>query len=243
MVNITGIIKIFNRELKLMSLSIQYLVTWLVFLVIGSYIFHSINIMLGYISGTAFFRELTRVSIFFIPFITMNTLAKDRLTGELELISAAGYKPLEIVMGKFKAGQVLIFFMAVYYLFLPLVYAVFGLLASDFDYSVYLPGLCGFIFIFSLYNAVGLFFSSCNKHPALAGGLTFSLLLVLFFLETLPIFFPGSNLLRVIVNGLPYFRAEKMMLGVINAGDLGYFIVLISLFLILSTLSVKWKKY
>ena len=227
---------IFKRSTFLQSISV-------LFLLIAGYIFHSLSFYYVKIEPYVFIKNLTRLGILFIPLFTMNSIAKDKLTGELEIIMAAGMKPFHYVLGKFKFIQAQFLVFTIFFLIFPWVYKVFGFVKTPVQLDLYLIALLGYFLISSFYISLGVFISSFNHYPASAAGITLGMFLLCFFLETFPVFFPESGFSEVLKFLLPDIRVQNFLYGIITLSDIIYFSSFIITFIFGANLVVKWKKY
>ena len=212
--SLNTIIAILKREVISLKNNHLTLFTSIIYLILCGYIIHSISMMMGTLDPRIFTREIIRLGVFFIPVFTMNLIASDRLTGELELIMAAGVKPTQYILGKYKFIQSIFVIFTLYLLSIPEVYKIFGVVSSSFNWENYLVALLGYFLFTSLYLSLGILISSMNQYPATSGGITLGIFLGIFFLETFPVFFPDINFVPPLSEGggtMPSFSSDMRL--------------------------------
>jgi len=188
------------------------------------------------------------VVLFLLPAITMGLVASEKANGTDELLLTSPLSIWEIVIGKFLAGVGFVVLMTVIVAFFPAILFFYG----DPEMGKTLAGLLALFLVSVTYVAVGVFASSVTRNQLIAFVLTFVLLLI--FGMMLPfivdISLAGSGLgqgsaiaetMRWISTGT---HLERMLGGLIDTSDLGYFAVSIGIFLLLSKTvieSARWR--
>ncbi|MDD3627190.1 MAG: ABC transporter permease, partial [bacterium] len=204
---------------------------------------NSINIILRRVELFIFIKEMAGLGIFVIPILTANSIAKERITGELELILSSGIKSGNFILGKVLFLLSVFLFISLYFLILPLAYYVTNVTENIPDLKSYIILILGYMIISGLYISIGIFISSRCVYPATAGGITFGIFLFIFFLGTFPVFFPLNPLSEMLKMIIPEFRLTNILHGIIKMNDLVYFFTSITFFIGASIVSVKWKKF
>lgn len=115
---------------------------------------------------------------FFVPLLTMKSVAEERRNGSLELLLSQPLRGGELVLGKF-LGSVLALVMC---LSILLLHALVLLLLSKPDWGAAGAGLAGLLLLGILFTAVGVLLSVLSRSQVEAAVLTLGVLLVLFLL-------------------------------------------------------------
>ncbi len=187
----------------------------------------------------AFLLNLGVFFLFLAPLLSMRSIAEEKRFGTLELLYTYPLSDFEIVAGKYLSllAQVAI-------LFLPtLSYAlVIHWLGAHLDMGIIGSGTIGFFLLTASFLAGGLYFSSLTENQILAGGLTFTFLLVLWVLEWLAGFLPGP--LSVQVSALsPFVHFRDFSMGIVDLTDVTYFLAFIAFFFFLTLRRIEMRNW
>ncbi len=161
--------------------------------------------------------------LFFIPAITMRTIAEEKKTGTIELLSTKAVSDWHIVAGKFLGSFLLVAITLVCTLPYYLTVSYLG----DVDHGSVWGGYLGLMLISGAYISIGVFASSITHNQIIA------LLVTLIICTLLQLIFPflSQNLIGVFGNLLSYSSAathyESISRGVIDSRDLIYFLSVI----------------
>ncbi len=202
--------------------------TWL----FGSDVFFSKQATLQAFFGIAYWTLF-----FFIPALTMRTLAEENKTGTIELLLTKPLTNWQVLWGKFLACFGLIFFA----LFCTLPYYITIINLGKVDSGVVLCGYIGLLLISSAYIAIGIFASSITNNQIVA--FLVSLFIGIFFQVLFGML--GSNLNGTLGEALTYLSLaahyDAVTRGVIDSRDLVYFgsVILLSLVLAETSLSKR----
>ncbi|MCO5142821.1 MAG: ABC transporter permease [Oligoflexia bacterium] len=119
------------------------------------------------------FGNVNVILLFVAPFITMRLLAEEKKDHTIELLKTAPVRPIEIVLGKFLAGFILLLIMiAITFVYPAILYFI-----SRPDWGVVLACYIGIACVSAVYISVGLFWSSRTENQIVAAVLTFGTLL------------------------------------------------------------------
>jgi len=194
------------------------------------------------------FFQLFWIPVFFmVPLLTMKSFAEERRLGTLETLLTAPVSTTEVVLGKFSAA----------YLFYMLLWAsTFGfhyilqLYARDVRYLDTGPLIGGYLFIAVsglLFIAVGILASAVTRNQAVAGILSFTVLLGLIgglsYLSELSAL--NSNLLQPVKTAVESLRipghVDDFTHGIIDTRQVFFYLTGSILALIFSILGVEAK--
>jgi ABC-2 type transport system permease protein len=120
--------------------------------------------------------NLGMVLIFFVPLLTMKSVAEERRTGNLELLLSQPLRGSEFLLGKF-LGALLALGAC---LSILLLHGVVLMIISRPDIGAALSGLLGLLLLGAAFTAVGVLLSVFSRSQIEAGVLTLGALLALF---------------------------------------------------------------
>jgi len=156
---------------------------------------------------------------FFIPALTMRSLAEEKKSGTIELLLTKPITEWQLVLGKFFSTLILISIA----LLLTLPYYITISFIGPIDHGVVWSGYIGLILISAIYISIGIFCSSITNNQIVAFLLTISIGILFHLLFTIiSSAFPGIvgetfNYLSVTTH------FESISRGVIDTKDLIYF--------------------
>ncbi|RYZ95336.1 MAG: gliding motility-associated ABC transporter permease subunit GldF, partial [Sphingobacteriaceae bacterium] len=133
----------------------------------------------GYAGLDGLFNIAPYLFMFFIPAITMRSLAEERREGTFELLLTRPLTDMQIVLGKYFAAVMLVLFALVptliYY------YSVYNLgsPAGNIDTGAVIGSYIGLLLLGAGFAAIGLFASSVSKNQIIA--FTIAVFLCFFF--------------------------------------------------------------
>jgi ABC-type uncharacterized transport system involved in gliding motility auxiliary subunit/ABC-type transport system involved in multi-copper enzyme maturation permease subunit len=199
-----------------------------VFLAVNNFLFFRSAYLMGLASLRPMLELLPWVSLFFVPAVTMRSLAEDARSGTLETVLAQPVTELELVVGKYLGSLGFILIALLLTLTIPL-----GLSrAADLPMGVIVSQYVGAGLLVAGMAAVGVWASSVtrNQITAFIVGVTVMFLLILAgaspLLTGLP---PRLAAVMASLSVLPHF--ESITRGVIDLRDVVYFATLAGLFL------------
>lgn len=240
---------VFRKEINTFLSSLIGQITVVVFLIINGlflWVFPAgFNILnYGYSTLDNFFMLAPWVFLFLIPAVTMRTFADERKTGTFEIIMTRPITDLQVILGKYFAGVVLvilsvlptlIYFYSVYQLGSP---------AGNIDSGATAGSYIGLVFLASGFVAIGTFSSSITESSIVSFLIT--LLLSGFFyigfefIHSFSLF--GS--FDLFINSLGInSHYTSMSRGVLDSRDILYFLSLIGFFILLTKVSLESRKW
>ena len=199
--------------------------TWLY----GSDIF-----LVGQANLNGFFGIAFWTLFFFIPAITMRTLAEEKKTGTIELLLTKAVTDRQVILGKFLACLLLV----VIALAFTLPYYITIASIGSVDHGAILTGYLGLIFLSAAYISIGLFTSSSTGNQIVA--FLLALFIGLFFhliFDVLAGNFTGfMGQLFTTLSLTSHF--DSMSRGVLDSKDIIYFLSIIVIGIFLSELNL-----
>jgi len=179
---------VFEKELRsyLNSLS-GYVFGGFLLLFAGIYTM-VINLNSGYASFDLVLQNMSFIFLVSIPILTMRVVAEERRQKTDQLLYALPLGMTRVMLGKYLAMLVIIAMPVSVMCLYPLFLGVYGNVALGASYSAIL----GFFLLAATLGAIGLLLSSLTDNQAVAAGLCFIVMLLLYFLSGLSQYVPGS---------------------------------------------------
>lgn len=196
-----------------------------------------------FINNSAELRSLFNIVpilyIFFIPAITMGLIAKEKNTGTIELLTTFPIKDSEIILGKFWASLSLILTGLLFTLIYLITIVILG---KNVDFGAIFCGYLGLIFLGAVYSSIGLFASSLTNNQIVAFIISFFIIFFLFILQYTLLLIPSYivGLFQYLSIGYHFSNIAR---GVIDTRNIIYFLSLIVLFLKLSIIALRNRKW
>lgn len=173
----------------------------------------------------------------YIPLLTMGLMSKETSSGSIKLLYSSPVKVKEIILGKYLS-------MMVYNLLLAALLAVFIFVGNftvvALDVKFVLGGIFGVYMLMCAYSAIGLFMSSLTNYQVVAAASTLAVLAIFNFIGSVG---QSYDFIREItywisING----RANYFVNGLLSSKDLIYFLLVITLFLLLTIIRLNNKR-
>lgn len=194
----------------------------------------------GYANVDGLFYLAPWLFLFLCPAITMRLVAEEKQTGTWELLITKPIGKLQIVLGKYMAGWLvvtlalvptLIYYFSVFYLAEPV---------GNIDSGAFWGSFIGLFLLAAVYVAIGLFASSLSSNQIVS--FVVAVVLSFFFyygFEVLASFFTNGQIIQTLdVLGI-HAHYKSMSRGVIDSRDLLYFSLLVVGFLTATTLKIR----
>ena len=177
------------------------------------------------------------VLLFLLPLITMRLYAEERRSGTIELLVTSPLTDLEIILGKFLGALALyVVLIAIAFLYIGLLF-IYGnpnakpLIANALGLLLFGAGLL----------ALGMWFSTFTRNQIIAGVVSMVVFLMLWILDWTQSFSTGK------VAGVTAYLSlsthlDNFAKGVIDLGDVVYFVSMVTLGIFLTARSVEALK-
>ncbi len=219
-----------------LSSLVAYVTIGFFLLVLGLFLWvfpESSIINYGYAGLDSLFSTAPYLFMFLVPAITMRSLAEERKEGTFELLATRPLTDWQIVLGKYFASIVLLFFALlptlVYY------YSVYilGNPHGNIDTGGVIGSYIGLFLLGAVFCAIGLFASSISKNQIIA--FTIAVFLCFFFYSGFDSLGQLLSLQSLTLENLGITQHyQSVSRGVLDTRDLTYFIVLAGLFICLT---------
>ena len=187
------------------------------------------------------FEWMVWLLVFVVPVLCMGLLAQEWATGTIETLMTAPVQETDVVVGKFLGS--LGFFTVL--LAPTLFYVVLLRIYGRPELGPIVSGYLGILLVGALFIAIGLFCSSLTRSQIVAAVTTMAILVVVTILPwwvsgeaTLPTFW------RTVADQTVFRRYTDFSKGVIDVGNLVFFIATTAVFLFLTVKvleSRRWK--
>ncbi|MFA6087333.1 gliding motility-associated ABC transporter substrate-binding protein GldG [Mucilaginibacter sp.] len=201
----------------------------------------------GYAGLDSLFSTAPYLFMFLIPAITMRSLAEERREGTFEILLTRPLTNLQIVLGKYFAGVVIVLFALVPTLVYYFSVYTLGTPQGNIDTGAVIGSYIGLFLLGAAFTAIGLFASSVSKNQVIS--FTIAVFLCFFFYSGFDSLNTILSLQNMGLSGLGITEHyQSVSRGVLDTRDLVYFIVLsmlfiwLTLFVIQSQLKKKFNK-
>ena len=220
-----GLFVVARREIRSYFDSPVGYVVLTLFLLLSGWFFSNSLFLQGVASVRTLFDMTVVFFMFFVPAITMGTFAEERRAGTIELLLTMPVRDWQVIAGKLIAAFGLLLTAIV----LTLVYVVTVANLGDIDGGATFGGYLGMALLGLACASIGIFASSLTKNQIVAFIIAFVIIFVMFMLDKVTIFVPGS--LAGVLQFLSLdFHYQNLLRGVVDTRDLIYFasVVLLS---------------
>ncbi len=185
------------------------------------------------------------IFMFLVPAITMRLFAEENQSGTIELLVTRPISDLQIIMGKYWAAMLVIFFAILPTVLYYITVYQLGEPRGNLDSGAILGSYLGLFLLAGAFAAIGLFASSVSQNQIIAFVMATFLCFVFyygfFFISKLPVFVGKiDDLIQMI--GIDY-HYTSISRGVVDTRDVIYFFSLIALFIVLTQLSMERRKW
>lgn len=219
---------------------IAYIVLGALVILTGGLFFSAMFFFAGQASMDRYFTgfPLSLGLIIVCPAIAMRLLAEERGSGTIEMLLTMPVRDVEVVLGKYLAalGVLAVGMLCT----LPFAFTVSRL--GNLDWGPVITAYVGVMLLGGTYLAVGTFASALTKNQIVAFVVGFAICGVLYLFSYL-YFMAGPTLGPVLQFASPPYHFEKMARGVIELRNIVYYVSIIGVLLLLSTLTLESRKW
>jgi len=208
------------------------------------WVFPDTNVLdYGYASMETLFSLAPYVFMFLIPAITMKAFAEEKRSGTIELLYTLPFRDIEIVVGKFFAGFLLVVFSILPTLIYYFSLSYLGNPVGNLDTAGIIGSYIGLILLGGIFTSIGILSS------ALTGNQIVSFILAAFLCFA---FYAGFDSIAAIniwsetsyiiaqIGILSHY--ETLSKGLIDLSDVVYFLSMIVLFLYVTRIVLNVQK-
>ena len=210
-----------------------------VFLLFSGYFF---SVVLSYTREASIrllFQNVAIVMLLVAPMLTMRLFAEERKMGTFELLVTSPMRISELVAGKFLGAVILFLSIMAVTLEYPLILVIFG----EPDWGPMIAGYLGFILMGTAFLAIGMFASSLTDNQIVAVVVSFGILLFMWIIGWASDLVPSPAISMFIRSISIVDRFESFSKGVIDTGDLVYYLSVIGTFIFLTIRALDWRRW
>ncbi|MDH5368873.1 MAG: ABC transporter permease subunit [Gammaproteobacteria bacterium] len=175
------------------------------------------------------YGSATFIMMLVTPLLTMRLISEERRNKSLALLLSAPVSMTEIIIGKYLGMLGFAAIMILMMTLMPLSLYLTGTIDGGLLFTIVL----GITLLLAAFISVGLYMSSLTAQPTIAAMSTFGILLMLWIVD-----WAGGKASETASGLLEYLSIlrhfEAFSKGVFNSSDFIYYVLFISLFLILS---------
>ncbi|MFT5833151.1 MAG: ABC-2 type transport system permease protein [Cognaticolwellia sp.] len=199
----------------------------------------------GYASLDYLFAFAPNILMFLIPAITMRTFAEEQQTGTIEFLATRPITDLEIILGKYFASLILVFFAIIpTFIYFWTIHQL-GSPVGNIDSGSVWGSYFGLFFLGAVFVAIGIFASSITTNQIVAFVLGVFLCFFFYlgfdFLSNFPVFV-GTIDYIVEMFGIDY-HYKSISRGVLDTRDFIYFSTIIIIFIGLTKLMLERRSW
>jgi len=234
---------IFKKELRtFFSNATGYIVIGIFLILTGLFLWvipGEYNILdAGYANVDGLFYLAPWLFLFLCPAITMRLFAEEVQTGTWELLVTKPLSKMQIVLGKYLAGLVLVSSAILPVLIYYFSVSTMAEPAGNVDSGAFWGSFIGLFFLAAVYVAIGTFSSSLSGNQIISFVVAVVLSFFAFYgFEVLTGFFTSGQSVQLLDSLGIHAHYKSMSRGVIDSRDLLYFIIASSIFLY----ATSWK--
>ena len=176
------------------------------------------------------FSSAAFILMMVVPLITMRSISDERRNRTLSLLFSAPISMTEIILGKYFGVLAFLLIMTGMLSLMPLSILISGPL----DMGMLLAIVLALVLLLAAFSAVGIYMSSLTLQPTVAAVSSFGILLLLWLIDWAgnKVADPDASGVLSYLSMLRHF--EAMAQGVFNSSDVIYFLLFITLFVVLS---------
>ena len=240
-------ITILKKEInEFLDSLIAYVVIGIFLMGIGllMWVFPDTNVLdYGYASMETLFSLAPYVFMFLIPAITMKAFAEEKRSGTIELLYTLPFRDIEIVIGKFLAGFLLVIFSILPTLIYYFSLSYLGNPVGNLDTAGITGSYVGLILLGGIFTSIGILSSALTGNQIvsfiLAAFLCFAFYAGFDSVASINIWSETSYIIAQI-GILSHY--ETLSKGLIDMSDVVYFLSMIVLFLYVTRIVLNVQK-
>ena len=217
---------------------VAYVIACVLLALTGYYFAAGVSAPFAEASIRGYLLPSTFIMVVIAPMLTMRLLAEEQKMGTVELLLTAPVRDHEVVLGKFAASFAII----VGTLALTLYYVILLYWFGDPDTGPVLSGYLGFLLYSAAAISIGIMASSLTSNQIVAAVLGFGILLILVSIDQIsPLLtgIPAQVLLELSLSN----HFQDFARGIIDTGDVIYYLSVTALFLFLAVRSLESRRW
>ena len=231
----TTVFTIAKKEYQVAMRLVSTYIVFILFLVVIGVFFSNMVFKIGQAELRFLFEMIHIIFLFYIPAITMRSIAKERQSGTLELLSTLPIKLSSIIWGKILAALYQIITIILLSLTFFVIIVIFG---EGIDYGAIICGYIGLIMVGFAYASIGVFASSFPSNQILAFVLALLISAAFYVLKFVLPLLPFRVL--PVVQYLSFdYHLSSFLKGVIDTRDILFFLGVTVIFALLAQFNLQ----
>ena len=234
------ILAIIKKELQSYFFSPVAYIVFSAFLLVMGYFFWVFLLSSQIASLTPILSNSAFILLVVSPILTMRLISEEKKNKTIELLLTSPISPTEIIIGKFIASLLLYCLLFLFTLEFPFMIYHYS---PEFDWGPVYTGYLGLVLMGSAFISVGLFASTISENQIISAMACFGILLLFWFFGWSKDIF--ENAFGQILSNLSLFdRFSDFLRGIIDSGNVIFFIVFTFIWLFLATRvleSDRWR--
>jgi len=198
----------------------------------------------GFADMGSFFSLCPYIFMFLIPAITMRMFSEEKRGGTMELLLTRPIRDIDIILGKYLAGVLLVAFSIIPTLLYYFTIRYLGNPVGNIDTAGITGSYFGLFLLGAVFTSIGVFSSSFTENQVTAFIIAVFLCFFLYFgfsaISSIALFSGISDQVDQI--GMLY-HYNSMSKGLIDTRDIIYFLSVISVMLLLTNLILRSRKW
>jgi len=198
----------------------------------------------GYASIDTLFVIAPWVFLFLVPAVTMRSFADEKKSGTMELLFTRPLSDLQIILAKFFAGLILVLFALIPCLVYFFSVYLLGNPVGNIDTGGTWGSFIGLFFLAAIYVSIGVFSSSLTDNQVIAFIVAVLISFILYigfdYISSIAIFRSMDQFILTMGINEHY---TSMSRGVLDSRDIVYYVLVISLFVLLTKIVIQSRKW
>jgi len=198
----------------------------------------------GYASIDTLFVIAPWVFLFLVPAVTMRSFADEKKSGTMELLFTRPLSDLQIILAKFFAGLILVLFALIPCLVYFFSVYLLGNPVGNIDTGGTWGSFIGLFFLAAIYVSIGVLSSSLTDNQVIAFIVAVLISFILYigfdYISSIAIFRSMDQFILTMGINEHY---TSMSRGVLDSRDIVYYILVISLFVLLTKIVIQSRKW
>ena len=198
----------------------------------------------GFADMGSFFSLCPYIFMFLIPAITMRMFSEEKRGGTMELLLTKPVRDIDIIMGKFLAGVVLVLFSLLPTLIYYFTLSYLGNPPGNIDTAGVTGSYFGLFLLGAAFTAIGVFSSSFTENQVTAFVIAVFLSFLMYFgfnaISKTPLLSEISLFIDQV--GMMY-HYNSMSKGLIDTRDVVYFVSVTGVMILFTNLILKSRKW
>ncbi len=232
-----AILTIAKKEFDTAVRSVTTYIIYSIFLFIAGFFYSNTVFKIASADLRMTFSVLHTLMLFYIPAITMNSIAGETSKGTFELLATMPIRLSSIIWGKFLSALAqlkMVLFFSLTYLVITMI------LGTGIDYGAIIGGYLGLVLAGCAYIAIGIFASSLPSNQVLAFILAAFISSIFYVIKYIGSLMPLSMVRMFEVLGFDY-HLQSFFKGVIDLRDVLYFAAVVIIFMLLAEFNLRTR--